>query len=93
MSKKAEKLHFFGYSLQAKGYHLIDENMPKVIIHRDIIFNESDFQRISTTVKVNEGVTVIDHEKCTVTEEEEEPVEESEHPEFEEQEDQEEDQQ
>ena len=75
-----------------KRNHLIDENTSKVIIHRDIIFNESDFQRDSATVKVNEGVTVSDHEKGVVSEEEEEPVEQSEQPQPEEQEHQEEDQ-
>ena len=30
LSKKAEKLHFIGYSLQTKGYHLIDEDTLRV---------------------------------------------------------------
>ena len=38
------------------------------------LFNESDFQHDSTTVKVNVGVIVIDNEKGVVPEEEEEPV-------------------
>ena len=69
LSKTAEKLCFIGNSLQTKGYCLIDENMSKIIIRWDIIFNESDFQHDSHTVKVNEGVTVIDHEKGVVPEE------------------------
>ena len=77
LSKKAEKLRFIRYSLQTKGYRLIDENTSKVITRRDVIFNESDFQHDSTTVKINEGVTVSDHEKIMVPEEEEEPMEQS----------------
>ena len=61
-----------------KGYCQIKENMSKVIIHQDVIFNECDFQRDSTTVNVNEGVTVSDHEKGVVSEEEEVPMEQSE---------------
>ena len=45
LSKKAEKLHLIGYNLQTKGYYLIDENTSKVFIRRDVIFNESDFQK------------------------------------------------
>ena len=89
LSKKAEKLRFIGCSLQRKGYRLIDENTSKVIIRRDVIFNESDFQHDSTTVKVNDGVTVSDHEKGVLPEEEEEPMEQ---PQPEEPENQEEDQ-
>ena len=44
LSKKAERLRFVGYSLQTKGYHLIDESTSKVIIRRDVIFSEADFQ-------------------------------------------------
>ena len=35
----AEKLCFNGYSLQTKGYRLFDN----IFAHRDVIFNESDF--------------------------------------------------
>ena len=44
LSNKAEKLCFIGYSLQTKGYRLFDESTSKVLVHRDVIFNESDFQ-------------------------------------------------
>ena len=43
LSKKAEKLRFVGYSLQTKGYRLINEDTGRVVISRDVIFNESDF--------------------------------------------------
>ena len=89
LSKKGEKLRFIGYSLPLKGYYLIDENMSMINIRQDVIFNESNFQRDSTTVGVNEGVTVSDLEKGVVPEEEEEQVQQPEQPQPEEQEDQE----
>jgi len=72
LSKKAEKLHFIGYSLQTKGYRLIDQKNLKVVIHRNVIFNESDFLCDS---EVNDGVTVNSHEKGMVHEEDQESVE------------------
>jgi len=45
LSKKAKKLRFIGYSHQTKGYRLIDETTSRVIIRRDVIFNESDFNK------------------------------------------------
>ena len=48
------KLRFIGYSLQTKG-------TLKITIHRDVIFNESDFQHDSTAVEVCEKVN--GHEK------------------------------
>lgn len=50
LSKKVKKLRFIGYSLQTKGYRLIDESTSKITLCRDVIFNESDFQRDSTAV-------------------------------------------
>eukprot|EP00731_Ephydatia_muelleri_P036346 Em0239g7a len=44
LSKKAEKLRFIGYSLQTKAYRLINDDTGKIIVRRDVIFNESDFQ-------------------------------------------------
>ena len=43
LSNKAEKLRFIGYSSQTKGYRLIDKSTSKVLVHRDVIFNKSDF--------------------------------------------------
>ena len=51
-SKKAEKLRFIGYSLKTKGYRLIDEGTSKVLVRRDVIFNEADFQYNSGKVEV-----------------------------------------
>ena len=45
LDKKSEKLRFVGYSIRAKGYRLFDEKSQKVVIRRDVIFNETDFGR------------------------------------------------
>ena len=37
------KLRFVGYSIQSKGYRLLDEKTLQVYIHRDVVFNEEDF--------------------------------------------------
>ena len=41
--KKAEKLRFVGYSSTSKGYRLLNEKTLKIVISRDVIFNENDF--------------------------------------------------
>ena len=43
LDKKSEKLRFIGYSLEHKGYRLINEETSKVIIRRDVVFNETIF--------------------------------------------------
>ena len=86
LSKKAGKLRFVGYSLQTKGYRLIDEGTSKVTIRRDVIFNESDFQRDSTAVEVSEKVNGREKDEDSL-------VEQLEQPQKEEREDVEEDQQ
>ena len=44
LDKKARRMCFVGYSKNPKGYRLIDINTDKVIIRRDVVFNESDFR-------------------------------------------------
>ena len=56
LSRKAEKLRFIGYSLQTKGYRLIDKDTLRVIVRRDVIFNESDFLKGSTSVEIDQNV-------------------------------------
>ena len=57
-SKKAEKLHFIGYSLQTKGYRLLDERKSKFLVRRDVIFDEADFKYSSDPIEAsNEGPT------------------------------------
>ena len=41
--KKSEKLHFVGYSIRSKGYRLFDEESRKLVVRRDVTFNETDF--------------------------------------------------
>ena len=44
LDKKARKLRFVGYCKESKGYRLLDENTMKVLIRRDVTFNERDFR-------------------------------------------------
>ena len=71
LSNKAEKLRFIGYSLQTKGYRLIDESTSKVLVRRDVICNESDFQYDSSKTKVTDEGTTTSHEQVMVPEDEE----------------------
>ena len=57
LDKKAEKLRFVGYSIQSKGYRLLDERTSKIVIRRDVTFNEADFNRKSE-VKHKDSVEV-----------------------------------
>lgn len=43
LDKKAVKLRFVGYANNAKGYRLWDEEKRRILIRRDVIFNETDF--------------------------------------------------
>ena len=43
LDKKAVKLRFVGYSIQSKGYRLLNEKTLQVYIRRDVVFNEEDF--------------------------------------------------
>ena len=58
LDKKAEKLRFVGYSIQSKGYRLLDEKTSKVVVRRDVTFNEIDFglgaeERHKNSMEVN----------------------------------------
>ncbi|KAK3532100.1 hypothetical protein QTP86_007863 [Hemibagrus guttatus] len=41
LDKKAVKLHFVGYANHAKDYRLFDEEKRRILIHQDVVFNES----------------------------------------------------
>ena len=43
LDKKTIKLRFLGYSDNQKGYRLFDVENRKMIVRRDVIFNETDF--------------------------------------------------
>ena len=49
LDKKADKLRFVGYSIKSKGYRLLDEKTSKVLIGRDVIFNETNFCQLKET--------------------------------------------
>ena len=59
LDKKADKYRFVGYSIQSKGYRLLNEETGKVYVRRDVIFNEQDFghtrdvQQLSETTEVD----------------------------------------
>ena len=42
---KAEKLRLVGYGPNSAGYRLFDEQSRKLVIRRDVQFNENDFGR------------------------------------------------
>ena len=46
---------FIGYSCQTKGYRLIDKKTKKIIVRRDVIFNEFDFDQDTSTVEFEDN--------------------------------------
>ena len=67
LSNKAGKLHFIGYSLQTKRYHIFDERTSKILVHWDVIFNESDFKCGCNKTKGIDEVTA-SHDQIVVPE-------------------------
>jgi transposase InsO family protein len=45
LDKKAKELRFVGYSKKSKGYRLFDDETHKIITSRDVIFNETVFDK------------------------------------------------
>jgi hypothetical protein len=43
MDARSEKLRFVGYCLNSKGYRLYDEKRRRLVVRRDVVFNETDF--------------------------------------------------
>jgi len=41
---KAKKLRFVGYSIHSKAYRLMDDSTGEVSVHRNVEFNETDFE-------------------------------------------------
>ena len=58
LDRKAEKLRFVGYSIQSKGYRLINDQTSRVFIRRDVIFNEADFGHQATGIEKRMSVEV-----------------------------------
>lgn len=45
LDKKAEKFRFVGYSMESKGYRLLDDKALNIVVRRDVVFNEKDFSQ------------------------------------------------
>ena len=58
MDPKCEKMRFVGYPLNAKGYRLYDKKRNRVIVRRDVVFNETDFDRHVLTQPADVAVAV-----------------------------------
>ena len=43
LDSKCEKLRFIEYSIELKAYRLLNESTNKILVRRDIPFNETDF--------------------------------------------------
>lgn len=48
---KAEKFRFVGYGTTTKSYRLYDENKHKILIKRDVTFNEKDFGHENSKIR------------------------------------------
>ena len=60
LDKKAMKLRFLGYSNTQKGYRLFDMEKQKVVVRRDVIFNESDFGHQKEILNDEDPTAVVD---------------------------------
>ena len=52
LDKKTEKLRFVGYSTESKGYRLLNDKTHKVVVRRDVAFNEKDFGNTNVEEKI-----------------------------------------
>jgi len=52
LDKKSSKLRFLGYGDGQKGYRLMDIKKRKLVISRDVIFNEADFGQQKEPVEI-----------------------------------------
>ena len=66
LDMKAEKLRFIGYSSESKAYRFYNEQTRKVIIRRDAVFNEENFELHEET-KENTNEVVMDLEEASTT--------------------------
>jgi hypothetical protein len=71
LDKKATKLRFVGYSKDHKGYRLMDEKTSKVIVRRDVVFNEADFNPLMRNEQIPKATAELEEvSEDTVTEDE-----------------------
>ena len=61
---------FIGYSINPKGYRLIDMNTDKIVLRRDVVFNETDFRFLK---RVNDESVSISPELVDETEDDNGP--------------------
>ena len=67
LDKKSNKLKFLGYaSERQKGYRLLDVAKQKLIISRDVIFNEADFGQQTEPVEIQPNAED-EAEECKVS--------------------------
>ena len=65
LDKKTEKLRFVGYANNAKGYRLYDEEKRRIVIRRDVICNESNFDwKQEAEVTHSENDTTMEMDEC-----------------------------
>ena len=75
LDKKAIKLRFLGYSKNQKGYRLFDMQNRKLIIRRDVTFNETDFGQKGPSAGIDSEIETEGEEPFKISEEEEEEEE------------------
>lgn len=63
MDKKAKKLILVGYQCESSNYRLWDSVTNKIIISRDVIFNEDVKPPVSTSASISQGVCLSRDEK------------------------------
>lgn len=65
------KVRFLGYATNAKGYRLWDEQKGKILIRRDVVFNETEFKckQSEDDLCLGNEVTLHTDERQTSTEE------------------------
>ena len=70
MDPKAQKLRFVGYSMETKGYRLLDTNTGHIYVRRDVVFDESDFDQVPVAPSLPlplpepESVTLSEGDTC-----------------------------
>ena len=61
LDKKAEKLRFVSYSKASKEYRLLNEKNKKIIVRRDVLFDETNFDsKVDQELSNQKEVIVVD---------------------------------
>uniref|UniRef100_A0AAG5DG86 Retrovirus-related Pol polyprotein from transposon TNT 1-94 n=1 Tax=Anopheles atroparvus TaxID=41427 RepID=A0AAG5DG86_ANOAO len=59
LDPKAKRLRFIGYCKQQKAYRLVDTDTDRVVISRDVVFNENAMEQTECVIPANEVVIEI----------------------------------